>query len=50
MNGFNESELIDITGIKGAFFYNTVLTKANKVFLHTKKIEKRDKKVFSRQI
>ena len=37
MNGYNESELIDIKAIKDEFFYSTVLTKAKKIFLDTKK-------------
>ena len=36
-DGYNESKLIDIKAIKDEFFYNTVLTKAKKVFLDTKK-------------
>ena len=32
MNICNKSKLIDIKAIKGEFFYNTVLTKAKKVF------------------
>ena len=35
MNGYNGSKLIDIKAIKDQFFYNTVLTKAKKVFLDT---------------
>ena len=50
MNGYNKSKLIDIKTIKGEFFYNTVSTKANKLFLDAKKIQKRDKKLSSRQI
>ena len=38
MNGYNESKLIDIKAIKGECFCNTVLTKATKVSLDTKKI------------
>ena len=37
MNGNNESKLIDIKAVKDEFFYNTVLKKATKVFLDTKK-------------
>ena len=37
MNGYNERELIDIKAIKDEFLYNTVLTKAQKCFLDTKK-------------
>ena len=47
MNGYNKSKLIDIKTIKGEFFYNTVSTKANKLFLDAKKIQKRDKKLSS---
>ena len=37
MHGYYEGKLTDIETIKNAFFYNTVLTKAEKVFLDTKK-------------
>ena len=37
MNGYNERKLIDIKAIKDEFLYNTVLTKAQKCFLDTKK-------------
>ena len=32
MNGYNESKLTDIKAIEDEFFYNTVLTKAKKIF------------------
>ena len=38
MDGYNESTLIDIKAIKGECFCNTILTKAIKVSLITKKI------------
>ena len=38
LNGYNESELINIKTIKDGFFYNTVSTKAQKVLLDTKNI------------
>ena len=41
MDGYNESKLIDIRAIKDAFFYNTVLIKAKKVFLDTTKNSKK---------
>ena len=37
MNGCSERKLIDIKIVKDEFFYNTVLAKAKKVFLDTKK-------------
>ena len=47
MNGYNESELIDIKAIKDEFFYSTVLTKAKKIFLDTKKNSKKMDQKFS---
>ena len=41
MNEYNESKLIDIKATKDEFFYNTVLTKAKKYFLDTKKISEK---------
>ena len=38
MHAYDEGKLIDIETINNKFFYNTVLTKAKKVFLDTKKI------------
>ena len=46
MNGYNESKLVDIKAIKDEFFYNTVLTKAKKVFLDTKKNSKKGTRSF----
>ena len=37
LNGYNESKLIDIKAIKDEFFYNTVLTKAKKDSIDTRK-------------
>ena len=37
MYGYDESKLTDIEVIKNEFFYNTVLIKARKFFLDTKK-------------
>ena len=42
MRGYNESKLVDMEAIQNVSFYNTVLTKAKKAFLDTKKIKKRD--------
>ena len=50
INGYNESKLIDIKAIKNEFFYNNVLTKAKKVFLDTKKIQKKGEEVFFQTI
>ena len=47
MNEYNESKLIDIKATKDEFFYNTVLTKAKKCFLDTKKKFKKKDKRFS---
>ena len=41
MNGYTGSNLIDIKTKKDELFYNPVLTKAKKVFVDTKKIQKR---------
>ena len=41
INGYNGSKLIDIKAISYDFFYNTVLTKAKKVFLDTKTSSKK---------
>ena len=41
MNGYIESKLADIKAIKDEIFYKTVLTKAKKVFLETKKNKKK---------
>ena len=41
MNGYNESKLIDRKAIRDEFYYNTVLTKAKKVFSDTKKNSKK---------
>ena len=40
MNGYIESKLADIKAIKDEIFCKTVLTKAKKVFLETKKNKK----------
>ena len=40
MDGYNETKLIYIKAIKDDFFYNTVLTKAKKVFLEARKNSK----------
>ena len=37
MHRYDERKLIDIETIKNEFFYNTLLTKAKKVFLDTKR-------------
>ena len=41
MDGYDKSKLINIEIINNEFFYTTVLTKAKKVFLDTKKKIKR---------
>ena len=41
MDEYNESKLTDTKATKYEFFYNTVLTKAKKVFLDTKKNSKK---------
>ena len=41
MDGYNKSKLTDTEAIKNEFFYNAVLTKSEKVFLDTKKVEKK---------
>ena len=41
MDGYNESKLTDTKATKDEFFYNTVLTKAKKVFVDTKKNSKK---------
>ena len=51
VNGYDEGKLTDIEIKKNdEFFYNTVLTKAKKVFLDTKKIKKGIKSFFSKEI
>ena len=42
MRGYNESKLVDMEAIQNVSFHNTVLTKAKKAFLDTKKIKKID--------
>ena len=42
MNRYNDNKLTDIKAIKDEFFYNTILTKARKAFLDTKKNQKRE--------
>ena len=44
--GYVESKLTDIEAIKNELFYNTVLTKAKKVFLDTKNSKKETKSFF----
>ena len=46
MHGCNKSKLVDTEAIKNDFFYDTVLTKARKVFLDTKKNTRRGIKSF----
>ena len=41
MDGYNKSKLTDTEAIKNEFFYNAVLTKSKRVFLDTKKVEKK---------
>ena len=46
MHGYNKSKLVDTEAIKNDLFYDTVLTKAKKVFLDTKKNTRRGTKSF----
>ena len=46
MHGYDESKLVDIKAVKNEFFYNTVLTKAKKVFLDAKENPKKRIKSF----
>ena len=46
MHGYNESKLLDTEAMQNEFFYNTVLTKAKKSFLDTKKNSRREIKSF----
>ena len=50
MYGYDESKLTDIEVIKNEFFYNTVLIKARKFFLDTKKKLKKKKVSFQRNL
>ena len=46
MLGYKEGKLLDTEAMQNEFFYNTVLTKAKKVFLDTKKNSRREIKSF----
>ena len=46
MHGYDERKLYGIKELKSEFFHNTILTKANDVFLNTKKNPKKEIKSF----